>query len=180
MWAGRDPNLTGSTATTAVRRGTFSRSAGNPTARGKARTTGIKARKCWKPHSKGKGKNSRDKGKEETDPSKGNVTGGRTTPLREKMAERARSGVINSSVRKGTAYNDADCYQQGAPRPEKGKTIIATAQAPSSQFTGGGGRGGGSVYDSAQRSTHGRARQRLHQLRHGLRPVQRSTWWTTS
>ena len=136
---------------------------------------------CWKPHSKEKGKNNKDKGKEETDPSKGNVTGGRTTPLRAKMAERARSGVINSSVHNGTAYNDADCYQQGAPRPEKVRLSSPQPKRRHRNSPGGGrGGGGGSVYDSARQSTHERARQRLYQLRHGLRPVQRGTWWTTS
>ena len=41
------------------------------------------------------------------------------------------------SVHNSTTLNDADCYQQGAPRPEKGKANVAAAQAPPLQFTGG-------------------------------------------
>ena len=84
--AGRDPSFTGSVATTAVRRVTFNRSAGNPTQQGKRQEQ----------HRRRQERNTSVKG------NNGNVTGERTTPLRAKMSERARSGVINSSVHKST------------------------------------------------------------------------------
>ena len=78
-------------------------------ARGTAPTTGTKAKK--------------------TAPSKrGNTANGKKGGTGQKWC---------SVHKKNTKHNDADFYQEGAPRPKKSKVNVAAAPAPSSRFTGG-------------------------------------------